>query len=219
MDGRAQRSEFCSAGLWQSVSASGRVESYRPGSGVFEVDKTTGRVTETVFEQAITDGAVTVQRDAAVGTAQRFATEHGDDLAGLDLRSAEFVDHGAFSEYRVAWQARQNGAWLPERVTVGVNAASGEVIYYASDSTGATVDLAQPISADQASEAAMGLLHGDGWQQRSRPTLEVVVDHDGAQRLVWIHEVVREQSGVHIPEGVVIYTDAQTGQAQIHAQT
>lgn len=122
-------------GQWQSVSDSdgARVESYRPGSGLFEVDKASGRIAEAIFENEITDGTATLTEELAVRNAREFADRRGENLADLEFRNAEFVDHGTFSEYRVTWQARQGGAWLPSRVTVGVNAASGRVIYYSSD--------------------------------------------------------------------------------------
>lgn len=209
-------------GQWQPVSDSdgARVESYRPGSGLFEVDKASGRITEAIFENEITDGTATLTEELAVRNAREFADRRGENLADLEFRNAEFVDHGTFSEYRVTWQARQGGAWLPSRVTVGVNAASGRVIYYSSDPTQAEAGSEPSITAQEADRSAMRLLDGAGWRQQAEPSLEVVIDETGSDRLVWIHELAREQSGgVHVPEAVVIWTDARTGQAAIQAQT
>lgn len=57
------------------------------------------------------------------------------------------------------------------------------------------------------------------WSAWSAPRLEVTVDHEGPQRLVWVHEFARTFTGPGIAQGVVIWTDAQTGTSSAQARS
>lgn len=203
-------------GIWERTADGTRIETYRPGLGLFEIEPESGQITEAIFESDTTDGPTLVDADKAVDIASDFAIDHRHDIGRLDLRSVDFADHGSFSEYRVTWQERSGPAWLPTRTTIGINATTGRVLYFAHDPTQAAIDTRSAVTEGAAAESALNLLDGPNWRPRSRPSLEVVVEHDGTQRLAWIHEVSRERIGVGSPEAVVVWTDAHTGTSMIH---
>lgn len=138
------------AGAWHPDSDDAhRARSYRPGLGLFEIDTSTGMVTEAVFETAASGGPNRIDADAAELAARQFAAGH-DDLGGLTLRGVELIEHGDFTEYRVNWQERRGAAWLPARITLGVNAATGRVHSFSKNPTVTTIDTTPTITQEQA---------------------------------------------------------------------
>lgn len=206
-------------GSWTTSGENSTVETYRPGLGLFKIDPKTEQINEAVFEEEITSGPVQVDADKALDIAHGFAVSHHHDIGDMPLRSIDFLDHGAFSEYRVTWQARHGAAWLPTRTTVGINATTGRVVYFDHDPTRLMVNPDAGVTEDQAVRSASALLEGPNWTARTRPSLEVVTDSDGTQHLAWVHEIARKYTGTAVPDAVVIWTDAHTGQSRIQART
>lgn len=212
------------AGAWRSETTAGMetARTYRPGLGLFQIDKTSGEVTEAVFEAETDAQRVDAQRiDAATAkdVARQFVRDHSGMAPGLPLRDVEMTDHGAFTEYTVTWQERRGSAWLPARITVGVNADTGRVHSFSKDPTSTEVGTDSSVTEEQAGHSARALLAGGGWTEHSAPRLEVAVDHRGTQRLVWVHEFARAVEGPGVPQGVLIWTDATSGKSSIQARS
>lgn len=209
------------AGAWQSDSAATAetARTYRPGLGLFQIDKTSGEVTEAVFESEADGGTQRIPSRTAVDVAQQFVHDHEGMAPEMALRDVELNDHGAFTEYTVTWQERRDNAWLPARITVGVNANTGRVHTFSKDTTWVEVDTDASVTEEQAERSAKALLAGDGWTEHAEPRLEVTVDHQGAQRLVWVHEFARAVEGTGVPQGVGIWTDARSGKSFIQVRS
>ncbi len=210
--------------LWRRVERpeGQRLQTNRPGVGLFEINARTGEVEEAVFEAEVQGyGAQSVSFERAKEVAGRFALSKAVSVHGLTLRSAENLDHGAFKEYRFVWQERRGLAWLPTRVAVGVNSATGNVASFSSRHQAAVGPTDSLISQADAVEAAIRTVGGreQGWILRARPNLEVMTQPDGGQQLVWVAEVLLSQNGVHVPQYAVVWTDARTGESSIRASS
>jgi hypothetical protein len=206
---------------WRLVTdvVGSRYQSHVSGVGLVEVDAATKEVDEVIFDGRLqsSPGRSTVSATQAHDTALSFAQGHFRGFDGLTLRDSSSLDHGTFREVRVEWQARSGQAWLPTKVAVGVNAATGQVAYYWSERVplrvSATPSVAAATAIQRAQETAPGLTVTSG------PTLEVTI-RSGEQHLVWITELTRVYAtGAHVPDYRVVWTDARTGLTQIAAQS
>jgi hypothetical protein len=121
---------------WRLISdqAGNRYQTHISGVGLVEVDAATNEVDEVIFDGRLQSaGRTAIASAEARNTAEGFARQHFRGFDGLTLRGSSSVNHGTFREVRIDWQAGRGAAWLPTRVTVGVNAATGEVAYYWSE--------------------------------------------------------------------------------------
>ncbi|HEV7680149.1 MAG TPA: hypothetical protein VGQ42_16430 [Candidatus Dormibacteraeota bacterium] len=209
-------------GQWRDVVQHGlhRYQARVAGVGIVQVDARSNEVDEVVFEGNLgTRAGQRVAEATALGTASALAKQHYTGFELLDLRHTSRVDHGLISELRFEWQARRQDAWLPSRVTVGVNEATGQVFSYWSEREAVKAATVPQVRVDQARAAAVHL-SGIANPDVTGPFLEVVSLADGSQRLVWITEVTQLfNGGVHIPNHQVLWTDAQTGSTEVAART
>lgn len=201
------------------VGGSGRKEvTVRvPGTGLFSVDAVSSEVTEAVFErQLIRKGPVKVGLRAARLKATRFARRHFRDFDGLASRSVRRVDHGDFDEVRTSWQAKRGGAWLPTKVTVGVNSVTGGIAYYSSDRLPTRVGTRPAVSAANARRSAATASRLAGPLVVGRPRLEVVRDGNRTP-LAWVTRVRRRPPlvGLFRPDARIVRTDALTGSSKV----
>lgn len=206
---------------WSLVTdpAGARYQSHVPGVGLVELDATSQEVDEVIYDSQLTGSAGhRINQADAVAKAGGFARQHFAGFGGLSQRSATYVDHGAFQEYRTTWQARQGNAWLPTATTVGVNSDTGQVAYYWSRRVPLTLNsTTAQVSAAAAKEAAIAVAHTAG-AAASDPNLEVVVTTTG-QRLVWVTEVRGTPSArAQVPLFEVAWTDATSGSTYIVAK-
>lgn len=212
------------ASTWSTVERLGgaRHLSIIPGLGMFELDRTL-EVREAIFEKELSSPAnqVAVRIADAGSVAEAFARSRFHGFDALSIRRSESLDHGDFREHRFEWQARSGEAWLPSRVTVGVNAVTGRIAYYSSDRAVVTVPTTSDITPEAARASALtasGLEEEDAVV--SEPFLAVVRSTTGRQRLVWITEVSgRPQATIHLPTYRVMWTDAATGTSEVMARS
>ena len=204
---------------WRLVTdaVGARYQTHLSGVGVVEIDAATNEVDEVIYDSNLDSlPGATVDDSRAQATATTFARARYSGFDGLVSRGATLVDHGVFREYRAVWQARRGNAWLPSQVTVGVNAATGEVAYYWSRRVAVTVSTDPAISAASARHSAEAI--APGLTITAGPDLEVTVS-DGHQQVVWVTELTHQYtSGVHVSDHRVVWTDARTGVSQIVAR-
>jgi hypothetical protein len=154
--------------------------------------------------------------DDAEATARALVVSKLDWGNRLSVRDRARVDHGVYTELRVVFQERRGDAWLPRRVTVSVNAATGELSAVSIDPHDYSGPVTPVVAAAAARSAAMstsGISPSDALVQP--PALEGQNTRDG-DRLMWSVEVrARPSDGIHVPSGALISVDAQSGQAQL----
>ncbi len=208
---------------WLSLERSdgSRYQGQVEGSGLFEVDATTGEVKQAILENELSSpvAAGSISKATANAIATSFAREHFRGFEALSAREAEYVEHGDFREYRFLWQGRAGEAWLPTSVTVGINAASGRVAYYLAQRLPARISSTSRISKEAARLSALRVAAIPGPSQSTDPVLEVVTIGRGMQRLVWATDVSTAPSPVpHVPRFVSVWTDTVTGVSEVVAQ-
>jgi hypothetical protein len=209
-------------GNWVQRTTPGgsRLHAAIPNVGTFEVDLTSDTVTEAVIDGSVmADGggkSETVTMQAAEQTAAQFARAHAPEFSNLTQREESLVDHGAFKTYLFTWQEKQGLAWVPTYVQIGVNPSANLVSSYATESVPVTIGTTPSVSAAQAQQDAIeGHLVGQVSAQSDG--LNVAVDPDGSQRLVWIFELTVVHQGQYVglaPGDHVVYVDALTGSVQ-----
>ena len=205
---------------WQSVdTATGRrVTSEVPGEGLVQFDPATHEVNEVIWSTRLgaPTGQLMDQLDA-VRTAQSYAAAHYVRFEDMVMRPVEAINHGAFAEYRMVWQARSGDAWLPSQVAIGVNARTGELAYYFSERVKSEIDTTPLVTADQAIGAAQEAAGLGPAATASVPELTVVVER-AQQTLQWVVAVrAPEQAAPHIVSAPIVWVDARTGAARIAA--
>jgi hypothetical protein len=206
---------------WRTVSdATGnRYQTHIAGVGLVEVDAVTNEVNEAIFDGRLQSapGRTDVPATQAEAAASDFARQHFRGFDGLTLRNSSAVDHGTLRELRITWQEQHGAAWLPTEVTVGVNAATGQVAYYWSERVPLRISAVSAVSSGTALQHAQAA--APGLTVTSGPRLEVVLQ-SGQQHLVWVTELTHAYaSGAHVPDYRVVWTDAQTGSTQIVARS
>src|SRR6266581_1161052 len=177
---------------WVRVPSSNgdRFKGALKGVGLVTVDAKTLEVNEIIYNDRLVKAPASgpVAQADALSTAQQFAASHFAGFGNLSAHSAQYLDHGAFQEWRFVWQAKRGPAWLPEQVAVGVNPA-GAVAYYWSQRTRTSIDGTPAVSAPEARTSALDAAHLTGRPAKTTdPELQVLVDH-GRERLVWVTEV------------------------------
>jgi hypothetical protein len=212
-----------SAGRWSTVpSADGaREQAYLPGVGLVQRSKASGETDEAIFEPQLQPGppGAAESRGAAVATARQYARAHFFGFARLARVGASYVDHGAWREYRVTWQARRGQAWLPDIITVGINAGTGKVAYFWSERGTSMHDTSPLISAAQALRSARAAAGFSGRVLAGRPRLEVI-DRQGRPQLEWLSRVTKVfvSGAAHVPASAIVAIDARTGRTTVIAR-
>lgn len=188
------------------------------GAGVVEVSARSHELDEAIFDGQLRGGHVqTVGEPTAIHAARTFAAAHFHDFGGLRLRTAQLVDHGAFSEYQFVWQALRGRAWLPVKVVVGLNVSTGQVAYFWSERGSTNVSTVPRISSATARQRAARDARISGDVQAGLPQLEVV-DSAGTPQLVWVTEVHRVPTReLPVPALAVVWMDARTGKSNLAA--
>jgi hypothetical protein len=207
---------------WISIQQNGRTryQSLVRDVGLVQVDADSLEVVNFIFSPELTR-----VRASAIGglvrenTATSFARQHFSGFDDLRLRERATIDHGLFAEDRFVWQARAGLAWLPTKVTVGVNSATGRVVYFSSERRRLNTDARTHITSEQARSSAARATGFDGQVVSTTPSLEVMIDPVGGQRLVWITELSHVESGPHLPHYDVVWTDAHTGTSEVVARS
>jgi hypothetical protein len=199
--------------------------------GLVQFSRKSGALDEVIFSDRLgTDGvarsSVVADRASIVslGVARRrgmsFAARHYRGFDELDLREERLVNHRTLLEYRFVWQRREDGAWLPEAVKVGVNAHGGRVAYYWSERSAVKVSLKPKVSVRQARSAADRAVTRSARRRIGRPVLAAVPVKEGSQRLVWETRVsLAPARAIATPHVFVVRTDAQTGKTSLVATT
>ena len=187
--------------------------------GLVEFDARSHEIDELIISDHL-DGAQgpIVSQTTAVQTATSFAAPRYLGFEALSVRSVKFIDHAAFAEYAVTWQARVGQAWLPREVTVGVNARTGAIAYYVSQRVANTTDLHPKVSAQRAAASALRAVSVPTGARGGTPSLEVqaVAPH----KLVWVIPVTASPVGtLHSPQDVIVWVDATSGQAVVAAHS
>ena len=205
---------------WESVeTATGeRIVSEVAGEGLVQFDPASHEVNEVIWSARLSGatGPLVEQLDA-VRAAQSYAGSHYLRFEDLVMRSVETLDHGAFAEYRVLWQARDGEAWLPSQVAIGVNARTGQLAYYFSERVDPQVDTTPLTTAAQASAAALEVAAVGPGATAGAPELTVVVE-GGRQSLQWVVQVrAPHQAEPHIVSAPIVWVDAHTGVARVAA--
>jgi hypothetical protein len=208
---------------WRTVQtpSGDRQQGYTPGVGVFQIDARTNEINEAIFDAQLRGGAVRHTQDEAQRVASAFAASHYAGFASLASDGAVLYNHGAFSEYRFAWQARSGAAWLPQRVTVSINPATGAVQSFWSERVLTLTGTTPQVTGQAALGSALALTHGavsDGYQ----PRLEVELTPSGIQHLVWVTELSAQAPGAHgavVPSTELVWTDAVTGTSKVVARS
>jgi len=188
------------------------------GVGIVQLDAVTHELDEVVYEDHLVGarGSEVTSAGAAL-VARHFAEAHMRGFGSLTARPIEHLDHGAFSEYRLVWQAQQAGAWLPTQVAVGVNARTGVIAYFAADRVAVAEPPAARVSAAQARSVALRTAGAAGRVVEADPELGVVVTTAGRQELVWSLRITAAQSAPHVSQSQIVWVDAVTGRARIAA--
>jgi hypothetical protein len=203
---------------WRHVSdqSGSRYQTHMLGLGLVEVDAVTNEVDEVIFDGRLDSTTAAVRPAQAETVAAAFGHQHFAGFAGLVLRDNQSVDHGSFKERRLQWQARAGQAWLPTRVTIGINATTGAVAYFWSERVPVHVSTVPAVSGDAAAQSAAAA--APGLTMSSPASLEVEVN-GVTQKLVWVSEWTHAYtSGVHVSDYRVLWTDAQTGTTQVVAR-
>lgn len=209
---------------WVTVERLGgpRWQAQAKGVGLVEIDARTNEVEDAVFDSELSSSqsTLTVSRTGALGNAARFAREHYAGFTGLALREARYLDHDFYREYRFVWQARAGKAWLPSKVAVGVNAATGRVATYSAEHAAPRIATTPEVSRSQPRASALKVTGLAGRARTSEPVLEVVSNTRGGQRLVWITEVTEVPTQpTYVPRYLVVWTDARTGLSEVMARS
>jgi hypothetical protein len=115
-------------GPWVRVDAldGSRLQTLVRGVGLAQVSGRTGALDEVIFSDRLRSGtsnSLTAPALAA-SVAAAFAARHFGGFSALTLRHQAVLNHRSFVEYHFTWQQRRGLAWLPVKVTIGVNAGT-----------------------------------------------------------------------------------------------
>jgi|SwirhisoilCB2_FD_contig_31_16128854_length_1639_multi_3_in_0_out_0_1 hypothetical protein len=202
---------------WQEVNlpSGPRWEGQFSGGNIAEFDATTHELDEVILSHNLSGSTGPMLRRM---DALRTAVGIGDDFDGfprLSPRHAELIDHGAFAEWRFQWQERFGLAWAPSTVVVGINARTGALAYYWSMRDTVRVPSSARVTAATARQKALQVAGIPG-ARTARPVLEIT-DENRHQELVWIVRVIDRNPRPHISDDKVVWVDAITGSASVHA--
>jgi hypothetical protein len=208
---------------WRAVAGpdGARFQATMGDGGLMEVSAASLRVDEFVDGREVkARSGPGVTQAVAEAVARQFASAHFGWLDRLTERSVTSQDHGAFRDYRIVWQLRQNSVWLPTKVTVGINASDGNVAYYWSQEHSTALSTSWSVSAQSAEQAALGAVTLPVAPAVTAQDLEVVLDSHNAEHLVWVVTLEAQFGpGLHMPSGATVWVDATTGVAQVVART
>lgn len=213
----------------QPTPAGNRLHAVIPGTGVFDLDASTYEVVSAIFaaangasrvgSAALPDGSVPAPpSDAERGRASAFAAQHFSDFAGLELRSATSIDHGAFTAVQFLWQSRSGAAWLPTFVEVDVTRETSSIGAFTEQKEPVTVSTTPSVSADKAINLALTAA-GLSNPTFDEPSLEVRLLHDRSERLAWRITVTQHDPSVPYHVASLVYVDAQSGLSVVAAKS
>jgi len=157
---------------------------------------------------------VMVSEDEARSIATRFAEESRAGFSALAPVDSQLCDRGTYSEYDFKWAEVIGGATTPNMAYVSVNAATGEVTMFVSKyleiepfaSPSVTKGDAQAIAT-----AAFEEKTGKGVLV-SEPVLEVTLEPDWIQHLVWRVVVDEVRESTELTNSAVFLIEAHTGE-------
>lgn len=185
------------------------------------VDAHTGKVTSLILASARDlSGEIKTTEAEARASCDEFLSTHAISVDGLALTS-RLVDHGERFEYVYDWTRVVNGAVVPDRRLVGVDATSGRVyryldIYRPYDPPG------KPSITQTAAELASLELLDRPTAVVSNSTLWVKFDDAGTQGLVWkvqVTDSVGTESKPLVLAHWLFEVDASTGDTTLVASS
>lgn len=115
------------------------------------------------------------------------------------------------------WQAQKAGIWLASKVTVGVNAATGAVAYYATQlAPSKSLPRISTAAAARSAVLASGLVSPT---ILAGPELQLV-GQNGSPRVMWVTELAAKQPhAVAIRDVRIVWTDPLSRQSQLVARS
>jgi hypothetical protein len=148
------------------------------------VDAKTGRLSMlTIADRMPTSTVLTVSLDDAVAAAISFAKDVNVSTPKADP-VATVQDHGDTAEYVVIWQRVVNDIRIPDRLSIRVNGATGEVFSLVRAERGFVTPAASKITRSEASSIALATV-GTGGAKVADAKQSVVFTLAGEQITVW----------------------------------
>jgi hypothetical protein len=185
----------------------------------FEMDTKTGEVVG-FFRFNQTGEEVKVDQSTAQTNALAFVKQHYPNFKNLNpiLERAELIKQGNLASYFFLWVRIDpaSGAYLPDMVSIRVNASTGQVDSYLSRQVAVTISTTPATSKNQALEIAQT-------QSAAIPDAKVISSNlmvatlplnepDGEQALLWYIVIQGAPDAQDIVPGCIIIIDAQTGE-------
>jgi hypothetical protein len=152
-------------------------------------------------------------REAAIAAAMTFLHDHAIVPPAV-TPTAEVVDHGAFREWSVRWQARAGAALAPDMIHVGVDAASAAVFSMVRVRRPYVAPPVARVGRDDAIDLAKGAA---GMPAATVVAADLAIDFatDGTQILIWR---VQLDAGADAYGAAWVDVDAITGAARLTGQ-
>ena len=157
---------------------------------------------------------VKVGEDEARSIATRFAQESRPGFSALVPVESALCDRGTYSEYDFKWAEVVEGATTPNMVYVSVNAATGEVTMFVTKYLEIEPFAAPSITRDEAEAIAREAFEektGKGVLV-SEPVLEVTLEPDWDQHLVWRVVVDEVRESTELINSAIFLIEAHTGE-------
>jgi hypothetical protein len=183
------------------------------------VDAHTGAITSILFTLLVpVAGTVTIDAAEAIQTATKFLEIR--HVSAFDFtESVRLVNHGESSEYVVSWERRVGEILVPDSMTVGIDAATGQVFRFLSLHRD-YVDPGLPSIGEKAAiELGVKASDLEGPIVVDEARLRIAFNEVGTQRLVWeVFLSAARPTNEEEPMGIshaIVEVDATSGNAVV----